>query len=120
MMPSLDLASTPDPGALLARLVRVYGLSPQELLSIPIWQLRILIQHIATNEAVDLSDRITASMTPHMRTDDRRQLLRQLDTLKDPLYPRKPTLRIRAQGEPDAQKAAEWFKALGIKTDARI
>lgn len=115
-----ERASLPKPeidpqsfNATIAGLCRFYGGTPGVYLAMPVYQLRVLVDHLAALEAKEQMAMATAASAPHMKTTDRRRYLRELEGLTWRLRPAPP-----ARPEPteiDPVKAAEWFAAQGYE-----
>ena len=104
-----------DPGATLARLCRFYpGIGPEGFLTMPLYQLAILTEHLPALEASEMRAAMTAASAPHMKDGNRRTLYRQLDSLARPLEPREEPQPIEKIAH-DPEAAAAWFADMGVK-----
>ena len=86
------------------------------MLTLPIYLLEILIQHLPALDAEILYNRIISAISPNMEDEDRRVLLESLDQTMEPLRPiyvAPPQVPII---EKNAEKAREYFQMLGIHT----
>ena len=93
-----------------------YRIDPERVLTLPIYLLEILIQHLPALDAENLYNQIVSSSSPNMEPDDRQVLLDSLDETMEPLKPIQiapPTMPI-IEHNPD--KAREYFEMMGIHT----
>jgi hypothetical protein len=101
------------PRQTLARLVRFYGLTPQQIVETPRWALHILMDEMGGIAAGELHDAIVAAIAPHLRHDrDRRALLRDLADAARPRGRQRPGFTPELLNDLDA--AAAYFSSLGI------
>lgn len=96
----------------LARLVRAYGLAPQAVMATPRYLLAELIDYLPALEAEEQQLRVAAATAPHLRDHDRRAMMRRLERQTSALRPAPAPMQII---EEDPEKAAEWFRAMGVK-----
>ena len=83
----------------------------------PIWELDILLGSLSALEAEKQQHLCDAVSLPHIGKKERDTYLRRLDNLTSALTPPPPPSPPAPQEplEHNPEKAAEWFKAKGIK-----
>jgi hypothetical protein len=94
--------------------VRVFHLDPERVLEIPKYLLRPLLEHLTALQAEEQQMQITASLTPHLRAEDRRSLMRALEKSAAPLHPTPPREAVEFI-EYNPQKAKDYFESIGVK-----
>lgn len=100
---------------ILCRLVRFYGLAPDEILALPMWQLAMLQWHLPALAAQEQLERAEAAVLPHVKEGrDRARYMINLRRIATAAYP-PPERRRPEVVEQDPEKAREWFARRGIK-----
>lgn len=81
----------------------------------PLYLLEPLIRYLPALEAGRQRAAITAATAPHTKRSDHQSLMRHLGRIAGALDPPPIPDPPRVYAEIDRAKAAEWFKAQGIK-----
>lgn len=87
-------------------------MKPDEVLSLPLYQLRPLMEHLGALNANAQHDRVSAVLAGHAKDEDRRRYIRVLQVSMRSLRPQ--PAHAAPPIEHDPEKAAEWFRSQGI------